>query len=364
MANLPSGHCCIGKFNLGLYLTVHHMGDLRMHSLVIDITGQQFGKLTALDYIGSGKWRCSCDCGNETIIRGANLKNGHCKSCGCIIDVEDLTGRKFGKLIALKLIKKPDRFGRQWPYWECTCDCGKTTTVLARSLKSGSTQSCGCLIGEVQRGDARCNARKTKHCINELQRTRRASGLCRCGNKPQLGFKICDICRRKSSERQKEFRLQRLQDGLCICGRPLVPDKRKCEECLKRYSSNSWERQSRRLKNPSLLGYCGQIARNRRDDLDRLIKRGITSDRVTGEQIMRLWQQQDGLCALSGLPMLHKYGSLESCSIDRKDSNVGYTYNNMQLVCKWANYGKNKYTDGEFKLILNKIRAQGTKNVT
>ena len=28
--------------------------------------------------------------------------------------------------------------------WRCACECGKTTTVRAASLKSGGTQSCGC----------------------------------------------------------------------------------------------------------------------------------------------------------------------------------------------------------------------------
>ena len=58
-----------------------------------DLTGQRFGKLTVIERAEnhvqpSGKqyvqWLCKCDCGNETIIRGANLKKGHTKSCGCL----------------------------------------------------------------------------------------------------------------------------------------------------------------------------------------------------------------------------------------------------------------------------------------
>jgi hypothetical protein len=53
----------------------------------IDMTNQQFGKLTVIKQNGSCnsgvKWLCICECGNEvTVIRG-NLLNGHNTSCGC-----------------------------------------------------------------------------------------------------------------------------------------------------------------------------------------------------------------------------------------------------------------------------------------
>lgn len=50
---------------------------------LINITGQQFGMLTAQEYIGRSKWRCLCACGRETIAGSGHLKSGHTKSCGC-----------------------------------------------------------------------------------------------------------------------------------------------------------------------------------------------------------------------------------------------------------------------------------------
>ena len=54
-----------------------------------DITNQRFGKLTALKDVGSNKqgnalWKCRCDCGNEIIVKGLDLRNGHTQSCGCM----------------------------------------------------------------------------------------------------------------------------------------------------------------------------------------------------------------------------------------------------------------------------------------
>lgn len=55
---------------------------------LIDLTGQQFGKLTVLyrDAGHSSKhtyWRCACECGNEATVDGYKLKHGTTKSCGC-----------------------------------------------------------------------------------------------------------------------------------------------------------------------------------------------------------------------------------------------------------------------------------------
>ena len=55
----------------------------------IDLSGQVFGRLKVLEAfnkstVGQWKWRCSCECGNSTIVSGVSLRNGHTKSCGCI----------------------------------------------------------------------------------------------------------------------------------------------------------------------------------------------------------------------------------------------------------------------------------------
>lgn len=52
-----------------------------------DITGKRFGKLVACYPIPKGKslyWHCICDCGNKTTVDGRHLKNGHTSSCGCL----------------------------------------------------------------------------------------------------------------------------------------------------------------------------------------------------------------------------------------------------------------------------------------
>ena len=58
-------------------------------SLLKDLTGQRFGRLTVIRREGStheglATWWCLCDCGKECVIRGANMRKGNTKSCGCL----------------------------------------------------------------------------------------------------------------------------------------------------------------------------------------------------------------------------------------------------------------------------------------
>ena len=59
----------------------------------------KFGKLTAIKMVGRTKhyqvlWLCRCDCGNEIVVTGTNLRSGASKSCGCYRIKHGLTGSK------------------------------------------------------------------------------------------------------------------------------------------------------------------------------------------------------------------------------------------------------------------------------
>lgn len=59
----------------------------------------------------------------------------------------DLVGQRFGRLVVVALVK--DEAGSNIPTrWMCACDCGKTTIVRGYNLRSGGTNSCGCLARE------------------------------------------------------------------------------------------------------------------------------------------------------------------------------------------------------------------------
>ena len=57
-------------------------------SALKDLTGQRFGRLVVIRRAGStprglATWWCNCDCGNEVTVRGADMRSGRSKSCGC-----------------------------------------------------------------------------------------------------------------------------------------------------------------------------------------------------------------------------------------------------------------------------------------
>lgn len=55
---------------------------MRQH---IDLSGQRFGRLVALKFLGLGQgiWECKCDCGNIRHIPSGALRIGVRTSCGC-----------------------------------------------------------------------------------------------------------------------------------------------------------------------------------------------------------------------------------------------------------------------------------------
>jgi hypothetical protein len=121
-----------------------------------DLTGQRFGKLAVIKKadkpVGSKRnhlfWLCKCDCGNEKVINGGDLKSG-VKSCGCLThespyNFQDLTGKKFGRLLVIKRVNKPKEKSAAGTYWLCKCDCGNEKTANNHDLVHGDTTSCGC----------------------------------------------------------------------------------------------------------------------------------------------------------------------------------------------------------------------------
>lgn len=130
-------------------------GCLRSPNLV----GQKFGRLLVIKDLGTDnsnhirKYECLCDCGNKTIVAARHLLSGATKSCGCyqkecIAKVGastkvDLTNKKFGKLLVIKLLPRTEMKYGASRVWLCKCDCGNYTKVAASILNSGSVQSCG-----------------------------------------------------------------------------------------------------------------------------------------------------------------------------------------------------------------------------
>lgn len=118
-------------------------GHIKRNRKVIDLTGQIFGEWTAVEYVGNSYWRCICSCGNVKNVHAYTLKNGKSTNCGRDIHrIKDLTGRKFGELTAIKYCGNM--------HWICRCSCNNIKIVRSGNLLNGSTNSCGCKTNELR----------------------------------------------------------------------------------------------------------------------------------------------------------------------------------------------------------------------
>ena len=160
----------------------------------IDLTGQQFGEWTVLEYAGNGKWLCQCSCENKTQreVLGKTLKNGASKSCGCLHKV-NIEGKIFGNWQVIK----------QTNHMEALCKCrlcNEMYSVKIANLKNGSTTKC-----------VKCSRKEQIHAYEDL--TDRLFGLwkpikyegnqkwlceCQCENKTKKVVSAGDLKRGKT----------------------------------------------------------------------------------------------------------------------------------------------------------------------
>ena len=118
-------------------------------SKLIDLTGQKFGYITVISRgenakDGSARWNCECICGKKLLKTGTDLRhkfklNPNC-SCGCQRKTTaiNLTGKRFGKLVALEPTEKRSSENIVWKF---KCDCGRITEISTANIKH--TNSCG-----------------------------------------------------------------------------------------------------------------------------------------------------------------------------------------------------------------------------
>lgn len=85
----------------------------------------------------------------------------------------------------------------------------------------------------------------------------------------------------------------------------------------------------------------------------RAAKRGLSECySITLNDLIAMWHQQKGLCAISGTTMSHHKDGTGTAdynvSLDRKNGNNGYSPDNVQLVCYRANMMKHELSEGMF----------------
>jgi hypothetical protein len=79
-----------------------------------DMTGQTFGRLVVIERAANGakgnaRWLCRCQCGGQKVVSGLNLRSGKTQSCGCL-------RREMCREMVLE--RASERSRKEWARWD------------------------------------------------------------------------------------------------------------------------------------------------------------------------------------------------------------------------------------------------------
>jgi len=124
---------------------------------VSDRVGTTIGYLNILDWKRENNrsyFFVECElCRSRKWMRSDGIINGRNQSCGCLrektqFQQDNLSGKKFGRLTAIKSTERRSENGSV--IWNCECECGGHKDISASDLVGGRVKSCGCIRDELQ----------------------------------------------------------------------------------------------------------------------------------------------------------------------------------------------------------------------
>jgi hypothetical protein len=87
------------------------------------------------------KWNYICDCGKQKTVDGSSLTSGKTKTCNECLKPNISIGQQFGKFTVIKSIKVDEKKGSR-TMWECRCECGNIRLVRGTILQKRVSHLC------------------------------------------------------------------------------------------------------------------------------------------------------------------------------------------------------------------------------
>lgn len=140
--------------------------------------------------------------------------------------------------------------------------------------------------------------------------------------------------------------------------------RNQCKECLRERNNATYERRKDSY-NASLRKFRDTVKGATHVSYHAAMRRAKVESLpfdITLEYIRDLFEQQEGLCALSDRPMSPKSG-WDSPSLDKIDPNLGYTVGNVQWLTKRMNTIKGNLTGGEFLEMCRKVVEKSSTTI-
>jgi hypothetical protein len=141
----------------------------------------------------------------------------------------------------------------------------------------------------------------------------------------------------------------------------------KCKACHDEYTKIYYEKNKEKIVKYR-VDYNRNNPRKAYRDLDsrfnQLIKTASYRNKfevsITDSNLKELWENQEGRCAYTKLPLLATANQFNTVSLDRIDSSKGYVVGNVQLVCSAVNKMKQNYAE-ELFVLLSHLVTQNNK---
>ncbi len=181
----------------------------------------------------------------------------------------------------------------------------------------------------------------------------------------------CKLCR---SIERKKIRVERPAEGTRKCACCEVEKNiseyhsdKSSSTGLQTYCKDCQTQKTKKYTS-TLNGFIKKIYKDMYHNAEKRAKK--LNIELTVEDINELYEKQNGLCAISGLKLTHEtyaYKDKEhiinrlNISIDRINSNLGYTKDNIQLVAAIVNRMKTDLPDPEFIKICSIITENNNK---
>ena len=201
------------------------------------------------------------------------------------------------------------------------------------------------------------------HCGRELKRNR--ENFKRSRNKETGKEEYHIICRdcETQIEHDKHWDGDKLR--CLVCGRSLDPSEFdshqeytirghrdwRCKECKRKQNQEARKNYDNKTK------LYKTIQARVLSASERAKRKGIPCT-ITKEFILDLWNKQNGLCAISKIPMTYEMDAgrvYTNISIDQIEQGKGYTEDNVQLVCMAVNQLKSDWDMNTVKYICKMI---------
>lgn len=358
-----------------------------------NLLGKKFGRLTVISEakpIKEGKilkttWNCVCECGNIILAKSYNLNRGGVLSCGCFRDslrIKIKSNQKFGRLTTLSYNGES--------VWQCKCECGELCLVKSDKLSLGKTKSCGCLAKEISKKNIQhaikfrrkyephiTSARRIWQNYCRMDKTNSSNPIISFEKFFKLSQQVCHYCGAMPNNKYNIFSYSyykgsdlSINNGNFIYnGLDKINNAEKhtdsncvpcCIICNRAKSNRSYEDMLSYIANLSYIDNFNinfnilDIPKSIYNKVKIIWKQNYNDSDIDINEFYSLSQIR---CFYCGLEKSNKYNNYYYNGLDRINSNLLHTKNNVVPCCKHCNFAKSNLSLEEFNNWINKVKS-------